>query len=363
MMQTDATAAPDEPIIAETTAVEGHETGDKPMPVPPKPKRSSFGGAVLGGLIAAIAGFGVAQIVPNGWPLAATQTLSAQLADQTVQIAALQDQLANLPKTQQTDPVVSDRLTALEGRKDFDPKPVESRLLALENSLTAMEKLPSAGSGATSAAVAALQADMQALRDAATKETQGAAIATEAQLKEAQAIAAETAKNADDLALSVRRLAALSQLQAALDSGAPFAAALVDLASVSDPVPAALAQFADKGLPTSDGLKAAFAPAARLSLDAALRANMGESWSERAASFLRSQTGARSLEPREGSDPDAVLSRAEAAVNAGDLKTAFDELQALPPEAQPAFADWRAMAETRLAAETAIAALAATIGK
>ena len=362
-MQTDAHAAPDEPVVAETTVTEMRDTGDKPIPAPPKAKRGGFGGAFLGGLIAAVAGFGVAQIVPNGWPLAATQTLSAQIADQTVQITALQEQLANVPNTLQTDPAVTDRLSALEGRKDYDPKPVEARILALETRLSAMEKLPTDGSGATSAAVAALQADMQALRDTATKEIQGAATATEAQLKEAQTIATETAKNADDLAVSVRRLAALGQLQAALDSGAPFAPALADLASETDPVPAELAKYAETGLPTSAGLKAAFAPAARLSLDAALRANMGESWSERAASFLRSQTGARSLEPREGSDPDAVLSRVEAAVNAGDLTTALDELQALPPEAQPAFADWRVMAQARLAAETAIAALAATIGK
>lgn len=362
-MQTDANTAPDKPIIASTIVADTPKPDNEPLPAQPVRARRSFGGAVLGGLIAAVAGFAVAQLVPNGWPLAATQTLSAQLASQAVLITALQDQMANVAKPSPVDPAVSDRLAALEGRAEFDVKPVEDRISTLESRLSAIEKLPADGSGATAAALAALQAEMQAMRDAAAQDTKGAALESQTQLQEAQTIAAETTKNADDLAASVRRLAALGQLQSALDSGAPFAQVLAGLASEKDPVPAILADFADKGLPTLTGLQAAFAPAARLSLDAALRANMGESWSERAASFLRSQTGARSLEPREGSDPDAVLSRAEAAVNAGDLTAALTELQALPPEAQPALADWRALAETRLAAETAVAALAATIGK
>ena len=98
-------------------------------------------------------------------------------------------------------------------------------------------------------------------------------------------------------------------------------------------------------------------------LDAALRANMGASWAERATSFLRTQTGARSLEPREGNAPDAILSRAEAALASGDLVVTLAEITTLPAEAQPALAEWRVIAETRLAAALAVADLAATIGK
>ena len=366
MMQTDASGTQDDPALAEVTGV------DTPAPqidaaqpqVQPDRKRNGFGGVILGGVIAAVAGFAVAQIVPNGWPLAATADLSTQLAAQAVQIDALQNQLATAPEIPLTDPVILDRLTALEGKPDFDAKPVENRIAELEGRLTAIEKLPADGSGATSAAVVALQADLQALRAAIeAQNSNGTALETEAQLKQALTIAAETTKNADDLATSVRRLAALGQLQTAFDTGAAFAPALAQLAAETDPIPAILADNADSGLPTLAQLETAFPPAARLGLDAALRANMGASWSERAASFLRSQTGARSLEPREGSDPDAVLSRAEAALNAGDLAAVLTELQALPPEAQPALAQWRALAETRLAAQAAIAALAATIGK
>ena len=364
MMQTDAKEPTDEPINAEVIEAKAPEPAPEILPARPKPKSNAFGGAVFGGIVAAIAGFALAQVVPNGWPSAATKTLSTQVAAQAVQINALSDQMAIAPKTTATDPVVLDRLTVLEGKQGFDPMPLEDRISALESRLLAIEKLPADGSGATAAAVAALQADMQALRQAvAAQNTQGAAAETEAQLKEVQTIAAETTKNADELAKSVRRLAALGQLRTAFDTGAGYAPSLAELTTQTGSVPAVLTDNADSGLPTMSGVKAAFPPAARLALDAALRANMGESWSERAASFLRSQTGARSLEPREGSDPDAVLSRAEAAVNTGDLITALTELQALPPEAVAALASWQEMAETRLAAEHAIAALAATFGE
>ena len=364
MMQTDAKEPTDEPINAEVIEAKAPEPAPEILPARPKPKSNAFGGAVFGGIVAAIAGFALAQVVPNGWPSAATKALSTQVAAQAVQINALSDQMAIAPKTPATDPVVLDRLTVLEGKQGFDPMPLEDRISALESRLLAIEKLPADGSGATAAAVAALQADMQALRQAvAAQNTQGAAAETEAQLKEVQTIAAETTKNADELAKSVRRLAALGQLRTAFDTGAGYAPSLAELTTQTGSVPAVLTDNADSGLPTMSGVKAAFPPAARLALDAALRANMGESWSERAASFLRSQTGARSLEPREGSDPDAVLSRAEAAVNTGELTTALTELQALPPEAVAALAPWQEMAETRLAAEHAIAALAATFGE
>ncbi|NCM97487.1 MAG: hypothetical protein GW948_09390, partial [Rhodobacterales bacterium] len=115
--------------------------------------------------------------------------------------------------------------------------------------------------------------------------------------------------------------------------------------------------------PTLAALQAAFPEAARAALDAALRADMGTSLTQRMTAFLRTQTGARSLTPREGTDPDAVLSRAEAALLGGDLAGAQAEIGALPPEAQAAMADWQALAERRLAATDALAALVAAMAK
>ena len=364
VMQTDAQEPQVEPADAD---VVNDVVPDSPIEVPskpPPPKRSGVIGLVLGGAIAAAFGFALAQYVPNGWPFAATADLSTRIAAQTVQIEALQGQLAKLPKATPTDPDVLNRISALESRPHPNLSPVEGRITALESRLTAIESLPSDGSGATPAAIEALRAEVQALRDAGIGGTgQAIAAETEARLKEAQIAAAAITENAEKLAKTARQQAAVGQLQMALDSGATFGSALAELGKEIDPIPAVLADNAETGLPTLSALKTAFPPVARQALDTALRANMGQSWATRAASFLRSQTGARSLEPREGSDPDAILSRAEALLSTGDLTAALTELASLPPEAQPALADWRAMAETRIAADLAIAALAVKIGE
>ena len=75
--------------------------------------------------------------------------------------------------------------------------------------------------------------------------------------------------------------------------------------------------------------------------------------------FLRVQTGARSVEPREGSDPDAVLSRADAAVKAGDIAGALEQIGALPQPGQDAMSGWVAQARTWVEANAALSALAA----
>ena len=100
---------------------------------------------------------------------------------------------------------------------------------------------------------------------------------------------------------------------------------------------------AETGVPSLATLQDSFAEAARAALEAALRADMGDSWTDRAMSFFRTQTGARSLTPREGSDPDAILSRAEAALAKGDLVTTLAELDSLPEVARTAMADWRSL--------------------
>ena len=75
--------------------------------------------------------------------------------------------------------------------------------------------------------------------------------------------------------------------------------------------------------------------------------------------FLRVQTGARSIEPREGSDPDAVLSRANAAVETGDVAGALTEIGSLPQPAQDAMATWIGRAKIWTDANAALVALAA----
>ena len=126
-------------------------------------------------------------------------------------------------------------------------------------------------------------------------------------------------------------------------------------------VPAALSGPAEDGLPTLSQLQASFPDAARAALDAAIRADTGSEAGDRLFSFLRVQTGMRSLTPREGDDPDAILSRAEAALRGGDLGTVLTELEGLPETGRSEMTGWEDVARVRLEALAAAEALSSSL--
>lgn len=318
---------------------------EQPVPLAKPAKRSGGLALVLGGVLAAGAGYGLAQFVPNGWPIADTSALQATIDAQAADIAALKDQIAQLPA------------------QTVDLAPIGDAVAQLDTRVLALEAAPSAAPvdlTPLSDAVAKLQADLVALQASGPIPANVTALAAEAEarLKEAQAQAAQMKAEAEALTQAATARAALGRLQNALDTGAPYSAILADLAQ---DVPDALAAHAETGLPSPAMLQDSFPAAARAALEAAIRADMGETWTERATSFLRSQTGARSLTPQEGNDPDAILSRAEAALAAGNLDQTLTELSALPEPAQAALAEWRGLAEQRLAGLQALADVASKI--
>ncbi|WP_434616241.1 COG4223 family protein [Tabrizicola sp. M-4] len=330
-----------------------------PPPAPPASSRAgmAFLGMVLGGVIAAGAGFGLARVMPDLLPLGEDPSLAEMMAQQGAKIAALEEELAFRPDLEE----IVARLAALEAA----PTPAsavetEGEVATLRAAVAELQARPAASGGGDPA----LAEEVALLREQVANLGAGGGVpadvvaavdAAEARLKEAEERAAALAREAEATAVAARRAAATERLAAALDSGAPFASALTELGSE---IPAVLAENAAVGLPTIADLSDAFPDTARQSLEDALRANMGESWTDRVSNFLRSQTGLRSLTPREGNDPDAVLSRAEAALQAGDVARAITELSAMPEAGKPALADWLAMAQTRADAEAAVAALA-----
>ena len=64
--------------------------------------------------------------------------------------------------------------------------------------------------------------------------------------------------------------------------------------------------------------------------------------------FLKSQFQARSTIPRQGSDPDAVLSRSEAFLKTNDLEKSLFELTQLDGIALKVMEPWRISAENRI---------------
>jgi len=355
------------------------EVPPMPRPAAPKPvrqQRSGWMGAVVGGVLAAGAGYAVAQFVPDGWPIADTSALEAQVATQATELAALQAELARVSELAATpqpvpDSGLADRIAALESATPVPAAPdLSADLTALAARLAALESQPAsigsgpAETGPSTAALAAIEADIAALKSQSTTIPADLATMvaeTEQRLAAVQTQAEDLQAEAEAMVRTASRGAALGQLRAALDSGAPFAAALGQLGEAE--IPTALSDSATTGVPSLTVLQAAFPDAARAALEASLRADMGSTWSDRVASYLRNQTGARSLTPRDGTDPDAILSRAEAALADGDLGIVLTELSALPPAGLAAMSEWQQMAGTRQSAVQAVARLSESLGE
>lgn len=386
-------AAPETPPMPEPEAQPEAASPDfapapEAPPLRPTPRRGGFLPTVLGGAVAAGLGFGAAAyVLPRVWApqgpadeIAALRdglaqqsarieslaaSVEAATADGTAQdLAAAQAELAETTGTGLAE--LRDTVVALDSRIAEGA----ARLDAVDRRISALEKRPVAGGAASATALDAFGREMEALRGemagqkSAVAEAQAqlqaeAAAATES-IRAAVAEADRLRAEAEETARHATARAALGRIQAALTAGGALDPALADLRGAGIEVPPALAEQG-QGVPTLEALRAAFPAAARDALAASLRQTAGGSLWDRTFAFLRTQSGARSLSPRDGADPDAVLSRAEAALAAGDPAAAIAEIEALPADGQARMAEWVALAKRRIAATEAAAALAAEL--
>jgi hypothetical protein len=124
-------------------------------------------------------------------------------------------------------------------------------------------------------------------------------------------------------------------------------------------LPIALTNAADAGVATTAELTDAFPAAARAALATARSEGVsGETGG--IGGFLRNQFDVRSTAPQEGPGPDAVLSRAEAAIKEGRVADALAEIEALPEVVRAEMTDWTALATERAHALEAISTLSET---
>jgi hypothetical protein len=150
---------------------------------------------------------------------------------------------------------------------------------------------------------------------------------------------------------TAEREAALAQMRSALAAGLPYAEATEALAQDPDlTLPDGLAAAAESGVPTLATLRDAFPEAAHAAIRAGIMARAGDGIVERARAFAQAQVASRSLTPQPGGDPDAILSRMEAALHQDDLATALSEAEALPGEAAAAMQPWLDQARALAAA-------------
>lgn len=394
----DTTAAED-PAPSDPAPTEIVEPEPAPVTAAPvvEKRGPGMGALLIGGVVAAALGYGAAVFGfsntndTSATDAALAETVAAMEAQQST-ITALEAQVAALAAVEppvipevdlsgvetaiagvsaEVSSVASDvaglgtaidaitgRVAALEDRPIFtgevaaDTAAMTEAVEALEARIAAEQAAAAEAVTAAEAAAAEATAAAEAAQAEAAAEAQAAAEAAEAAIAQAEAQAAAEAAAA-------QTEAALSRVQIAVDTGAPFAEAL---AQVSGDIPEVLLANAEAGVATLEQLQAAYPDVARAALPIALREEAGEGGAaDRAAAFLLGQIGGRSVEPREGTDPDAVLSRVGAAVTAGDLATALTEISALPDGAAAMMNDWVTQVETRVAADAALAELAATL--
>jgi len=324
-----------------------------PTPAPPAKGGGGFFPALLGGIIAAALGFGIAYYLFDD----ASRTAGAQMEE----LAQRQSQQSTALEELRTQVEAGPDLSAVDGRfEELTQRVAEvsdridvmaGDMAAATDRITELEKRPITDT-VSEEAIAAYEAELDRLRQA--MEDQRSEV--EALIEEAR----QMESDANATAEATMRRAALTRILSALDSGTPYASALADLQAAGQEVPEALASSAESGVPSLGDLRASFPDAARRALSAA-RAN--DSGGRSLGDFLRDNLGARSLEPREGDDADAVLSRAEDALRNARLGDALAELETLPDPARAEMAGWIEAAETRRAAVAAAETLNAELSE
>lgn len=321
---------------------------------------AGFWGMATGGVLAAAIGFLAAQYVNDAWPFGDGRgDLAALESRLSVEMEQLRGAAEAASAAAQTAVQPGD-LTVLQDGQDrvsASMGDLEERVTGLGEQLTEfgarlddVAKRPVA-EGVSEGAIAAYERELEALRQAIA-----------AQRAEVEAMtddAAAMEENAEETARKTMARAAAARIRNAIDAGEGFATAIEDLQAAGVTPAAILVDAAEGGVATRAELSRAFPDAAR----AALRAWRADPESAGATgggfgSFLRDQLAVRSVTPRDGDDPDAILSRAEAAVAEGRLADALAELTALPDSARGAVDAWEADARRRLDVRAAADALA-----
>lgn len=223
----------------------------------------------------------------------------------------------------------------------------DATMAELRAKLEALESKPAANPD-TDKEIAALKADITALRTALTEA------AARSSGGEQKAIAAARASAVIGIA---------ARLSGALDSGLPFAADLALLVPFgqSDPrlaeIVARLQPLAASGVASRASLATDFPAVAKAALADDLA---DDSFGQRVLGKIKAIVSLRRVGADvEGDGAEAKLARAEAALGAGDIAKAVALVKSLPAPTSKATAKWMAAAEMHLAAQQAVDQLAA----
>ncbi len=323
--------------------------------------RSVFAPAIFGGLVAGLVGFiaastdQVSGLLSGGADNAtAAQVTAEDVAALRDQIADLEARLAQAPESPEApdfsgiEAKIADGLAQQADASAAADADLSARLDDVAAQLAELAQAPVEAS-ISDDAIAAYEAELAAVQAALAQQR--------AEVEDMIANAAQMEAEASESARMAQAQAAATRLFAALDTGGAFSTEVTELQSLGITVPDALVASSG-GLTSLGALQADFPDLARMALAAARDETAGSSGF---SGFLQRQLGARSVTPRAGDDPDAVLSRAEAALTQGNLSDALAELDALPDVAKAPLSGWSAAATARQAALSAADDLAQSL--
>jgi hypothetical protein len=363
-------ARPQDAGGSDTDPREAHES--RPPAGGGRPRRS-----VTSHLIALLLGAGLAVLgLYFAWD-------RLPVAQESAMPAALDQRLQALEARGQIDP---DRLIAIEEQLDAiedragdaaDTQVIDERLTWLEDTIRSLAESAQEGGAVPDAAALAtqlaeaekrLEARLEARLERQTREQridETELLALRERLATIEA-AMPVLSGAVDRQAGEAKTAALTlafaNLRAAVRSGEPYGPQLSAVAALA---PADLdfedlAAHAENGIPTLNELSLSF----KESADAVLqqdRTPADGSVLDRLLASAQSVITVRRVGEVEGASADAVLARAKAKLDRGEIAEAVSEVQSLPQAEREAFAAWLAEARANLTAEATLTRLENTL--
>ena len=375
---------------------EAREHNDAPPARASLPEIKSFvthlAAGVLGGLVGVIA-LALAWGVPSGKP-----------GNNATELAKLDQRIAKLesvPTSQGSTEAVAEidtRVKALEKRPEKpapDLSDLTSRVAQLETSMKTLADAAKQGGSVADAAAVSQQINQAEQRlqgkidTALASEGSNASTIQEMQnsiselkaknaaladaelgtgdgneLSELLARVSKIEKALPELATAASRGAAdtksaaaaiaFANLKAAVSEGRPFATELDTIGTLSPSATdlGALPAYAENGIPTVPDLARSFDAGKDSALAATAPPSSGGSLLDSLMASAESLVKVRRVDATAtGDTPSAVLARAEAALDKGDLATAIKEVGTLQGAPRDAFSGWLDQARARLAAD------------
>ena len=313
----------------------------------------------LGGLCAGAIGFGIA-ILPDYFnsndQLGSLLLDQKEIHDQIISLSETVSELTNIgPSANFSEELDPFRISLSKLSADImmNSSAQEQEITALKERIYLLENRPLNG-GVSASVIQSYERELTQIR----AEIEAIVNKAAGEIEQAQGEAAMLEVAAQAISQENVAASALIGIEAAISNGTGYSTLLEELKLILGlNVPEVLSANAQLGVVSLNKLQDEFPKLARVSLQAARREGDGTGF----GAFLKAQLGFRSLFPREGTSPDAVLSRAEASVAAGNLQVALVELIDLPKSGQLVLQDWSERARTRLSVLNALSELTRTM--